>query len=48
MRRIKLYISDGIDEELLLDGVTAVDEKDGDVSDSLWVEKVAGTKWKEV
>ena len=29
-------------------GVTAVDEKDGDVSDSLLVEKVAGTNGKEV
>ncbi|WP_455617990.1 hypothetical protein [Eisenbergiella sp.] len=39
---------EGMDEELLLEGVTAVDEKDGDVSDSLLVEKVAGTNGKEV
>ena len=44
----QIVYSDGIDEELLLDGVTAVDEKDGDVSDSLLVEKVAGTNGKEV
>ena len=37
-----------MDEALLLKGVTAVDEKDGDVSDSLLVEKVAGTNGKEV
>ena len=37
-----------MDEALLLEGVTAVDEKDGDVSDSLLVEKVAGTNGKEV
>ena len=39
---------EGMDEELLLQGVTAVDEKDGDVSDSLLVEKIAGTNGKEV
>ena len=39
---------EGMDEELLLQGVTAVDAKDGDVSDSLLVEKIAGTNGKEV
>ena len=39
---------EGIDEELLLQGVEAVDAKDGDVSDSLLVEKIAGTNGKEV
>jgi len=39
---------EGMDEALLLQGVTAVDEKDGDVSDSLLVEKIAGTNGKEV
>ena len=44
----QIEYAEGIDEELLLEGVTAVDEKDGDVSDSLLVEKVAGTNGKEV
>ena len=39
---------EGMDEALLLEGVTAVDAKDGDVSDSLLVEKIAGTTGKEV
>ena len=39
---------EGMDEELLLQGVTAMDDKDGDVSDSLLVEKIAGTNGKEV
>lgn len=39
---------EGMDEELLLQGVNAVDDKDGDVSDSLLVEKIAGTNGKEV
>ncbi|ODR35242.1 hypothetical protein [Eisenbergiella tayi] len=39
---------EGMDEELLLEGVTAVDAKDGDVSGSLLVEKVTGTTGKEV
>ena len=38
---------EGMDEELLLEGVTAVDAKDGDVSGSLLVEKIAGTNGKE-
>ena len=44
----QIEYAEGMDEELLLEGVTAVDEKDGDVSDSLLVEKVAGTNGKEV
>ena len=44
----QIEYAEGMDEELLLKGVTAVDEKDGDVSDSLLVEKVAGTNGKEV
>ena len=39
---------EGMDESLLLQGVVAMDEKDGDVSDSLLVEKIAGTNGKEV
>ncbi|ODR34966.1 hypothetical protein [Eisenbergiella tayi] len=39
---------EGMDERLLLQGVVAMDEKDGDVSDSLLVEKIAGTNGKEV
>ena len=39
---------EGMDEALLLEGVTAVDTKDGDVSGSLLVEKIAGTTGKEV
>ena len=39
---------EGMDEELLLQGVTAMDEKDGDVSESLLVEKVTGINGKEV
>ena len=44
----QIEYTEGMDEALLLEGVTAVDEKDGDVSDSLLVEKVAGTNGKEV
>ena len=44
----QIEYAEGMDEALLLEGVTAVDEKDGDVSDSLLVEKVAGTNGKEV
>lgn len=44
----QIEYAEGMDEELLLKGVTAVDDKDGDVSDSLLVEKVAGTNGKEV
>ena len=44
----QIEYTEGMDKELLLEGVTAVDEKDGDVSDSLLVEKVAGTNGKEV
>ena len=44
----QIEYAEGMDEELLLEGVTAVDDKDGDVSDSLLVEKVAGTNGKEV
>ena len=44
----QIEYAEGMDEALLLKGVTAVDEKDGDVSDSLLVEKVAGTNGKEV
>ena len=44
----QIEYAEGMEEELLLEGVTAVDEKDGDVSDSLLVEKVAGTNGKEV
>lgn len=44
----QIEYAEGMDEELLLEGVTAVDEKDGDVSDSLLVEKVAGTNGREV
>jgi len=39
---------EGMDEALLLEGVTAMDAKDGDVSGSLLVEKIAGTTGKEV
>ena len=39
---------DGMDESLLLQEVTATDDRDGDVSNSLMVEKVAGTNGKEV
>ena len=39
---------DGMDESLLLQEVTAMDDRDGDVSNSLMVEKVAGTNGKEV
>lgn len=39
---------EGMDEALLLEGVMAVDAKDGDVSGSLLVEKVTGTTGKEV
>lgn len=39
---------EGMDESLLLQEVTATDDKDGDVSSSLMVEKVAGTNGKEV
>nr|WP_308626183.1 hypothetical protein [uncultured Eisenbergiella sp.] len=39
---------EGMDEALLLQGVTAADDRDGDVSDSLLVEKIAGTNGKEV
>ena len=38
---------EGMDEALLLEGVTAMDAKDGDVSGSLLVEKIAGTTGKE-
>ena len=34
---------EGMDEEELLAGVTAMDEKDGDVTDSLLIEKISGT-----
>ena len=44
----QIVYEDGMEEEQLLKGVTAVDEKDGDVSASLLVEKVAGTNGKEV
>ena len=44
----QIEYAEGMDEALLLEGVTAVDEKDGNVSDSLLVEKVAGTNGKEV
>lgn len=44
----QIEYTEGMDEALLLEGITAVDEKDGDVSDSLLVEKVAGTNGKEV
>ena len=36
----QIEYTEGMDEALLLEGVTAVDEKDGDVSDSLLVEDV--------
>lgn len=39
---------DGMDESLLLQEVAATDDRDGDVSNSLMVEKVAGTNGKEV
>lgn len=44
----QVVYEEGMDESLLLQGVTAVDEKDGDVSDSLLVEKVTGTSGREV
>lgn len=44
----QIEYEEGLDENLLLEGVTAVDEKDGDVSDSLLVEKVTGTNGREV
>ena len=44
----QIVYSEEMDVELLLEGVTAVDEKDGDVSESLLVEKVAGTNGREV
>ena len=44
----RIVYEDGMEEAQLLEGVTAVDEKDGDVSASLLVEKVAGTNGKEV
>ena len=44
----RIVYEDGIEEVQLLEGVTAIDEKDGDVSASLLVEKVAGTNGKEV
>lgn len=34
---------DGMDEEELLEGVTASDERDEDVTDSLLIEKISGT-----
>ena len=43
----QIVYEDGMEEELLK-GVTAIDEKDGDVSASLLVEKVAGTNGREV
>ena len=36
----KIAYSTDSDKKVLLDGVTAIDEKDGDVSDSLRVESV--------
>ena len=44
----QIVYEDGMEEAQLLKGVTAIDEKDGDVSASLLVEKVAGTNGKEV
>ena len=34
---------EGMDETELLEGVTARDERDGDVTDSLLIEKISGT-----
>lgn len=39
----ELTYSDGMDESLLLEDVEAVDDRDGDVSDSLLIEKIAVT-----
>lgn len=38
-----LVYSDGMDESLLLEDVTAADDQDGDVSESLLVEKISVT-----
>lgn len=38
-----LVYSDGMDESLLLEDVTAADDQDGDVSESLLVEKISIT-----
>lgn len=38
-----LVYSDGMDESLLLENVTAADDQDGDVSESLLVEKISIT-----
>ena len=34
---------EGMDEEDLLEGVAAMDDRDGDVTDSLLIEKISGT-----
>lgn len=34
---------EGMEEAALLEGVTAMDERDGDVTDSLLIEKISGT-----
>lgn len=38
-----LLYSNGMDESLLLENVTATDDRDGDVSDSLLIEKISLT-----
>lgn len=38
-----ILYSDGMDESLLLENVTAADDQDGDVSESLLVEKISIT-----
>ena len=41
MEEVKLEYRDGMSDEELLEGVTAIDETDGDVTGSLVVEKVS-------
>lgn len=43
-----IVYKEGMDESLLLEGVSAVDDRDGDVSDSLLIEKISSTPNGEV